>query len=1138
MAYLDYPGLSYFKSLLDETYLRTSYTGDTTVAGNVTFTGDTVFSKDITGNINGKAKKDWRDQQIDSTYIKSISTNDNVGQIVYTKGDNTSNYIMIDMMQGATASAPGKAGLVPAPTISERTKFLRGDGEWGVPTDIYVTQNLISTNDSFPILIGAVAGATESQIGTAIAFGTKVSVNPNTHTLIADHLILKHPTYRRSNNISSKVMYTLNFADSDDGNGNNLSEIYGYIDTPANGGEHELGFRLFGNPNVQGVEEIFTYLSVGLSNTNIPYGHAPETPVPADHNEGTDIITRSYLALNGSITGLVHTTMNETIDGTKTFVKKIVAQDGMNATGNIATDSLTVRQDASVGRDLTVTRNETVGGTLGVTGTSTLDGNVHMLHNLDVDGNANVDGTTTLDGNVHMKHDLDVDGNLNVDGTSNLHQKVTAGAGLEVTGNTKTTTLTVTSGATVGTTLGVSGKATISGGLAITSGTTTDTLTVTSGATISGGATVATGNLTVTSGGVTASNGTGTFKNLSVTSNGTFGGSVTANSASIGSGGITVTGSANLNGGTSTTTFTASTINATNANIKNLKITNGGSIVDNDGNEYITTVINNSSIRNNIVSALLAPNGGLQKDSNNQISVKTGNGIQVSGGYVTTRLKANGGLQYEGDANAKTISVKAGTGITVDSKGINIDFAALKENNEGDFYKLMEDFADAQRISSDNGKNHFYVDGTNGNDNTTAIVDPNDNTKKILRGDPRAPFKTIQACINSITKVYNFSNVNSYINCQNIDETNMLVLPSFNRTTAEITIRAVKFDSTTPRGQGTVITESNYNASGINYTTPYVLKITRHPTSGNRYCVSATGTGVWNLRNFDLEMNDSELIASGGHQAAIQATDYATCTLRLCRFTFNRYKNRYWTNDLTTGQHVVFVNSYALCELHGYLQIIGNDVDAADVLEIINGYNFSAAGNSGTTLPTNLTSDSSDIGKIFRVTSGDDAGDYVWSGSSWEKITTNASASSEKRKLNAIMIADRATVRVQDTRPASTDEADSTTTVYGLTVPVLGIKKPIVFSGNFNRLIACNSTFVRNKAFASETNVSKVKNTDYRFYLYAGGTARLDNTTKYGSLSQSGFTGQGDKFLGTDDTNTDNTERRSYVEFDTYSWYK
>lgn len=37
------------------------------------------------------------------------------------------------VMTGATASAAGKAGLVPAPAASKQTSFLRGDGSWVVP---------------------------------------------------------------------------------------------------------------------------------------------------------------------------------------------------------------------------------------------------------------------------------------------------------------------------------------------------------------------------------------------------------------------------------------------------------------------------------------------------------------------------------------------------------------------------------------------------------------------------------------------------------------------------------------------------------------------------------------------------------------------------------------------------------------------------------------------------------------------------------------------------------------------------------------------------------------------------------------------------------------------------------------------
>lgn len=38
-----------------------------------------------------------------------------------------------DTMTGATSSANGVAGLVPAPTVDDTAKFLRGDGTWGLP---------------------------------------------------------------------------------------------------------------------------------------------------------------------------------------------------------------------------------------------------------------------------------------------------------------------------------------------------------------------------------------------------------------------------------------------------------------------------------------------------------------------------------------------------------------------------------------------------------------------------------------------------------------------------------------------------------------------------------------------------------------------------------------------------------------------------------------------------------------------------------------------------------------------------------------------------------------------------------------------------------------------------------------------
>ena len=47
------------------------------------------------------------------------------------KGDGDAIKAMIDVMQGATASADGASGLVPQPLAGDQDKVLKGDGTWG-----------------------------------------------------------------------------------------------------------------------------------------------------------------------------------------------------------------------------------------------------------------------------------------------------------------------------------------------------------------------------------------------------------------------------------------------------------------------------------------------------------------------------------------------------------------------------------------------------------------------------------------------------------------------------------------------------------------------------------------------------------------------------------------------------------------------------------------------------------------------------------------------------------------------------------------------------------------------------------------------------------------------------------------------
>ncbi len=71
---------------------------------------------------------------------KHIPSGGSAGQILRWSADGTAvwgadNNTTYKAMTGATASAAGATGLVPAPAAGKQASFLRGDGTWVVPTD-------------------------------------------------------------------------------------------------------------------------------------------------------------------------------------------------------------------------------------------------------------------------------------------------------------------------------------------------------------------------------------------------------------------------------------------------------------------------------------------------------------------------------------------------------------------------------------------------------------------------------------------------------------------------------------------------------------------------------------------------------------------------------------------------------------------------------------------------------------------------------------------------------------------------------------------------------------------------------------------------------------------------------------------
>lgn len=81
------------------------------------FTDATVFQA-----VNDKNRKDI------TTYVAGVSKNDE--DIVIINGAGNSSSVDLSMV-GATSSATGEAGFVPAPKIADKDKYLKGDGTWG-----------------------------------------------------------------------------------------------------------------------------------------------------------------------------------------------------------------------------------------------------------------------------------------------------------------------------------------------------------------------------------------------------------------------------------------------------------------------------------------------------------------------------------------------------------------------------------------------------------------------------------------------------------------------------------------------------------------------------------------------------------------------------------------------------------------------------------------------------------------------------------------------------------------------------------------------------------------------------------------------------------------------------------------------
>ena len=128
--YVDLTGLSTFKSSLLGTVINDTNKATTSKTATIKAIADYVDSEveDLSSAVTAELAKKVSSVTYDSTNKK----------LVYNKGGSTNTDIVtvatlksaIGTMTGATASASGTMGLVPAPSSGKQNYFLRGDGTW------------------------------------------------------------------------------------------------------------------------------------------------------------------------------------------------------------------------------------------------------------------------------------------------------------------------------------------------------------------------------------------------------------------------------------------------------------------------------------------------------------------------------------------------------------------------------------------------------------------------------------------------------------------------------------------------------------------------------------------------------------------------------------------------------------------------------------------------------------------------------------------------------------------------------------------------------------------------------------------------------------------------------------------------
>lgn len=129
--------------LKDEEAQKTISTLQTTVASSLVLKGVASSATSITSLTN--YKKGWTYKASANFTISGLGKIENGDMIIcitdYNSGYKASDWTVVqnnvDTMTGATTSAAGTRGLVPAPSAGDTNLYLRSDGTWSSPDVIW-----------------------------------------------------------------------------------------------------------------------------------------------------------------------------------------------------------------------------------------------------------------------------------------------------------------------------------------------------------------------------------------------------------------------------------------------------------------------------------------------------------------------------------------------------------------------------------------------------------------------------------------------------------------------------------------------------------------------------------------------------------------------------------------------------------------------------------------------------------------------------------------------------------------------------------------------------------------------------------------------------------------------------------------